>query len=292
MKRREIAGLAGAVSILALVGTSSQAGQLLGVNIGGSKPDVAAHANVGGVNVGANVGIGGSRGPTVGARTRVGVGNENVAKANIGIGSINRGQATAKVQVGSPAVRQSLSGKVSVALGASNTARAKVDLNGDGVIDAADTALLVLDINGDGLLTALDDINTDGLLSPLDLGEIGIGALPIDVANLPEVTLPDIGGILPGAPDEQPPGFTPPPGGTDPGPGVPDPRRRSPSPETPPPDVADRPPSDEGGRIGRVLGNLNEPDIAALKIKCADVMGNPGGYDATTVAVCWTLASL
>jgi hypothetical protein len=39
------------------------------------------------------------------------------------------------------------------------------------------------------------------------------------------------------------------------------------------------------------LEDLDEEDVAALKQKCADVLANPGSYDAATVALCSAIAT-
>jgi hypothetical protein len=44
--------------------------------------------------------------------------------------------------------------------------------------------------------------------------------------------------------------------------------------------------------IRTALANLDDNDLAALKQKCRDVLANPGAFDAATVAICNTLASL
>ncbi len=47
-----------------------------------------------------------------------------------------------------------------------------------------------------------------------------------------------------------------------------------------------------GSEIRTALANLDDNDLAALKQKCRDVLANPGAFNAATVAICNTLASL
>ena len=168
--------------------------------------------------------------------------------------------------------------------GAGKTLRATVDVNGNGVIDTDSTVAATLDINGDGILNVLDDVNGDGILSGLDLGGIDLGAVELPIS----ISLPTPGGgDTPSFGDDAVPGGGfPLPGGPGGGPGS-DPG----GPGGGPGPVAGAP-DDDGDDVGRVLGNLNEPDYAALKLKCADVMGNPGEFDAATIKVCRVLASL
>ncbi len=45
-----------------------------------------------------------------------------------------------------------------------------------------------------------------------------------------------------------------------------------------------------GQEIQTALASLDPTDVAALKLKCRDVLGNPGAFSAATVAVCKALA--
>jgi hypothetical protein len=254
-----------------------------------------------------NVGIGGGNDPAV--NVKAGVGNTN-ATVNSTTGGASTGSVTATVSNGSNnALPNSLSANASIDLDdVTDGGRVTADLNGDGVIDDNDTAMAKLDINGDGVLNFLDDANDDGVLNDADLdalvsigkeeaegavtfglgGEtsgtasVGIGGLPpgdvdlgkvigdIELPQLPSIEIGSIGiGEIPGPGETPPPGIIPDPG-VNPG---------------PVPGVTDR-------DLSNTFRNLNDDDIADLKIKCADVMANPNAFDAATVAVCRVLASL
>jgi hypothetical protein len=259
--------------------------------------------------LGTSIGLGGGGNPTV----STGIGNTN-ATVNANTSGASTANVTANVTNGSGNVLpNSLSANANIDLDdVTNGGRVTVDLNGDGVIDDNDTAMARLDINGDGILNLLDDANDDGVLSDADLDVVarigedaadgvvdlglgggsggvasfGIGGLPpagdvdlgdgigdIDAPQLPSIDIGSfgVGGIIPGGivPD---PGEAPPPGVIPPDPGV-------------IPGVTDRDLTD-------TFRNLDDDDVAALKIKCVDVLTNPNAFDAATVAICRTLASL
>lgn len=254
-----------------------------------------------------NVGIGGVNDPAV--NVKAGIGNTNATVSST-TGGTSTGNVTANVSNGSNnALPNSLSANANIDLhDVTNGGRVTVDLNGDGVIDDDDTVLAKLDINGDGILNALDDANDDGVLNDADLdalvsigkkeaegavtlglgggtsgtASVGIGGLPpgdvdldkvigdIELPQLPSIDIGSIGiGEIPGPGETPPPGIIPDPG-VNPG---------------PVPGVTDR-------DLTNTFRNLNDDDIADLKIKCADVMANPSAFDAATVAICRVLASL
>jgi hypothetical protein len=164
--------------------------------------------------------------------------------------------------------------KVTLGTGGKRALKATVDLNGDGMLNGKDDALVALDINGDGILDGLDDINGDGILSRLDLGAAGLGDVGIGV-DLGSLDLLDAGGSGNG-------------------------NRRGGDIADLPPGGRELPPAggpDEGGTpkndsFARALDSIDVNDVATLKIKCASVLGNPGGFPKDTVAVCKALASL
>jgi len=280
MRYRNLTILSGVIAALALAQGPAQAIELLGNNVG-------ATINLGGGgNPSVSVGAGSTK-ATVNASTS-GASTANVS-ANLSNGSNN-------------ALPNSLSANANIDLDdVTDGGRVTVDLNGDGVIDEDDTAMVKLDINGDGILNFLDDANDDGVLSDADLDVIvrigedaaegvvdlglggeaggvvsfGIGGLPpagdIDATQLPSIDIGSIGigGIVPDPGEAPPPGIIPNPG-VNPG---------------PLPGVTD-------GDLTNTFRNLNADDVAALKIKCVDVMANPNAFDAATVAICRVLASL
>ena len=260
-----------------------------------------------GNNVGVNAKVGGGGNTNVGA----GIGSTN-ATVSAGTGGASTAGVNANVSNGSSsALPDSLSANANIDLDSvTDGGRVTVDLNGDGVIDDDDTAMAKLDINGDGVLNVLDDANGDGVLNDADLdaavnigrnaasgvvdlglgsgtggvGSFSIGGLPVgdvdlgdlDAPQLPSVDIGSIGtggigdiGIGPGPGETPPPGIIPNPG-VNPG---------------PVPEITERDLSDS-------LRNLNDDDVAALKIKCADVMANPNAFSAATVSICKALASL
>jgi hypothetical protein len=108
------------------------------------------------------------------------------------------------------------------------------------------------------------DVDLGDVIGDIDIGDI-------DARQLPSV---DIGLIGIGG-DEPDPGVIPPPGIV-PDPGV------NPGPI---PDVTDRDLTD-------TFRNLNDEDLATLKIKCPDVLANPNAFSAAAVSICKALASL
>lgn len=287
MNKREITILSGVIAAIALAVQPASAGSLLGNN------SVSVGAKVGGAN--ANVGVNtGNDGVSanVGVNAGSNAGGVGVsATANAATSSATGATANVGVDTGTVLDGQDLAADVDVKLGDPETLRATIDLNGDGVINTKDHALVVLDINGDGVLGILDDANGDGILNGLDLGSndaslviglttggqsIDLGSIGrgIDLASLPggEISLGRIGiGVGAIEPDPTPtpdPGITPLPGDFDGG------------------ATSDR------SALHGSLRNLDDADIASLKVRCADVMANPGAFDAATVQVCVALAAL
>lgn len=287
MRYKNLTILSGVIAALALAQGPASSIELLGNNIG-------ANANVGGTgnaNAGASIG---NTNATASAITG-GASTANV-KANVANGSSN-------------VMPNSLSATSNIDLGSvTDGGRVTVDLNGDGVIDEDDTAMAKLDINGDGVLNVLDDANGDGVLNDadfdaavnigknaaagvVDLGlasgpggaaSFGVGGLPagdvdvgdaigdVDPGNIAGLQLPsvgsiDIGGIEPGPGEAPPPGIVPNPGSV--------------------PGISER-------DLTATFRNLNDDDVATLKIKCPNVLANPNAFSASTVIVCRALASL
>jgi hypothetical protein len=283
MRYKNFTILSGVIAALALAQGPAQAIELLGNNVslgGGNNPSVSV--NTGGTSA------------TVNANTN----STSTATANANLSSGSNS-----------ALPNSLSANANIDLGdVTDGGRVTVDLNGDGVIDDNDTAMAKLDINKDGILNFLDDANDDGVISDADLDVIvdigedaangivtlglvdetggvasfGIGGLPpagdvdpgkvigdIEAPQLPSIDIGPVGEIFPGPGEGPPPGVIPNPG-VNPG---------------PVPGVTD---SD----LTNTFRNLNDDDIADLRIKCVDVMANPNAFDAATIAICRALASL
>ncbi len=225
-------------------------------------PARAIDFNVGGVGISSGGGSGGG----VHAGTGANAGGNNAANATADLDEdgvdIDLDLLKLKQAAGHAATSD-----IDVGLGQSTgTSHATVDLNDDGVINADDDAQLVLDVNGDGVLSILDDANGDGIVSTSDLGidlnGLGDSGADADLDPGDGIVGADIGGVggavsLGG-------------GGS--------------------PDGLGAPPSQI--ELGRAFGNIDDNEVAALKLKCADVLGNPAGFDAATVSVCQALASL
>jgi hypothetical protein len=201
----------------------------------------------------------------LGGRIHVDLGSKNGVNANVGVRLSDQTNATASANIGGAqtanvtanvntgrTVARSLSAKAVVDL-SDDSLHATVDLNGDGTIDGDDTAaMLKLDINGDGVLSLLDDANHDGILSAADIA----------------VDLPDVGELIGSILTVDTPDATDP---------------------TPP---AARPPFDSSPNdIANALHGIDDDDVAALKVKCATVLANPGFYNATTLSICRALRS-
>jgi hypothetical protein len=43
--------------------------------------------------------------------------------------------------------------------------------------------------------------------------------------------------------------------------------------------------------IKAAVANLSVEDVAALKLKCKDILANPGGFDVAAVGLCAIVAS-
>ncbi len=282
MQKNKLTIVSGVIATLMLANPASA----LEVNVGGLKASVGGNT---GVSANVNANVGGTR-----ATANVGaLGNSGTrATANVGTGGGTTATVNANLGSGSGTLPETLSARVRIDLGGSRT-RATVDINGDGVIDDDVTALLKLDVNGDGQLTALDDLNGDGLLDGTDLkirlnvGEGGNGdsvelsgtgvidgSIDANVGDLIDLGSLSIGTPIPTPVETPEPGITPLPGDFD--------------------GTLPRVEGEIGGQgdiVDRLRG-MDSQDVAALKIKCVDVMGNPGAFDATTVSICRALASL
>ena len=239
MRYRELTILTGVIAALALAQTSASALDLLNGRVT--------------VDTNTKNGLGASVGARLSERTSGG--------ANVSVGGAKTAAADVDVNTG---LARTLSGDAVIDL-SDDKLRAKVDVNGDGVIDGNDTAHLLVDLNGDGLIDGNDnsslliDLNGDGLVDE-------------DDANIKaNVNLPNVGGLV---------GSLLPPSVIVFPPDDPIPPAKIPPAQIP------------GDRIADALRDIDNDDVAALKLKCADVLGSPGSYDPTTVSICQALASL
>lgn len=239
MRYRELTILTGVIAALAIAQAPASALDLLNGRV---TVDVNSKS---GVNA------------NVGAR----VSDRTSAAANVGVGGAQTATADADLDTG---LARTLSGDAVIDL-SDDKLRAKVDVNGDGLIDGNDTARLLVDINGDGLIDSSDnssvliDLNGDGLIDQDDANTAA------------KINLPSVGGLI-GTLLSPPTTVVPPD-------------------ESLPP--ANIPPAEiPVDNIADTLRNIDNDDVAALKLKCADVLGSPGSYDPTTVSICQALASL
>ena len=240
MRYRELTILTGVIAALALAQTPASALELLNGRV--------------------NVDINGKDGvdAKVGARLT----DRTGATANVSVGGSQTATVDADVSNG---LARSRSGDAVIDL-SDEKLRAKIDVNGDGLIDENDTTHALVDINGDGLIdgndetSALIDLNGDGLVDEED-ASLGANLNLPSVGSVVGTLLGPSTAVIP--PDEEP---VPP--------------ANIPPAQIPADDIAD------------ALRDIDNDDVAALKLKCADVLGSPGSYDQATVSICQALASL
>ena len=240
MRYRELTILTGVIAALAIAQAPASALDLLNGRVN--------------VDINSKSGIDANVSARVSDRTSAG--------ANVSVGGAQTATVDADVSTG---VARTLSGDAVIDL-SDDKLRAKVDVNGDGVIDGNDTTHLLVDINGDGLIDSNDDtsvlidLNGDGLVDEKDASI---------KANL---NLPSVGGVI----------------GTLLGPKT----IVIPPDEEPLPPTNNPPAQIPVDNIADALRDIDNDDVAALKLKCADVLGSPGSYDQATVSICQALASL
>jgi hypothetical protein len=185
---------------------------------------------------------------------------------------------------GGPAMAQSIDisdlggGNSSASTGGTGTTTADAETSGGGAFGGSGPTTANLSLGGDDLLdgsgpvtgvATIGDGTTSGSPSGsvvIGTGSTGLGGTgaPLPDSSTATIVLNPDGTISVGTGPGTAPGTTP--GTTPPGGFTPE-------------------------QVQAALANLSDEDVAALKLKCKDILANPGGFDAAAVGLCNVLAS-